>query len=359
MKLPLASLSGRGAGSDPPNRFEELALELDAEEADGEPGRRETLYFRDPARSVLTRNRSPDVGFDWSLNPYRGCTHGCSYCYARPTHEYLGLSAGLDFESRIFVKEDAPRLLRDGLASPRWAPVPLVLSGVTDPYQSVERRLEITRGCLAVLEETGHPVAVITKSRLVCRDTDLLASLAARGAAHVTLSITTLDRRLQRALEPRASPPEHRLDAIRTLSDAGVPVAVNVAPVIPGLTEHEIPAILDAAAKAGASAAGMVLLRLPWGVKEIFEDWLRRHLPDRADKVLNRLRDAHGGKLYDASPGHRMRGSGPHADQIRSLFMVSARKAGLDRRALSLSTDAFRPPPATRKPSLQLDLPLG
>jgi len=359
MKLPILSLSGRGANSDPPNRFHELAMELDPDEAADEPGRRQTRYYRDPARSVLTRNRSPDVGFDWSLNPYRGCTHGCSYCYARPTHEYLGLSAGLDFESRIFVKEDAPRLLREGLAAARWNPVPLVLSGVTDPYQSVERRLLITRGCLEVLEATGHPVAIITKSRLVTRDTDLLASLAERDAAHVTLSITTLDRRLQRALEPRASPPEHRLDAIRALSAAGIPVAVNVAPVIPGLTEHEIPAILEAAAEAGATAAGMVLLRLPWGVKEIFEDWLRRHLPDRADRVLNRLRDAHGGKLYDASPGHRMRGSGPHADQIRSLFQVASRKWGLDRRFLSLSTASFHRPPAPRGDNPQLDLPLG
>ncbi|CAN5815650.1 PA0069 family radical SAM protein [soil metagenome] len=358
MKLPIISLSGRGASSDPPNRFHELALDLEADEAAAESGRRETRYFRDPARSVLTRNRSPDIGFDWSLNPYRGCTHGCSYCYARPTHEYLGLSAGLDFESRIFVKEDAPRLLREGLASPRWKPVPLVLSGVTDPYQSVERRLRITRQCLEVLESTGHPVAIITKSRLVTRDTDLLASLGSRGAAHVTLSITTLDRRLQRALEPRASPPEHRLDAIRALSAAGVPVAVNVAPVIPGLTEHEIPAILEAAAEAGASAAGMVLLRLPWGVKEIFEDWLRRHLPDRADRVLNRLRDAHGGKLYDAAPGHRMRGSGAHADQVQGLFRVSARKAGLERRSLSLSTESFRRPTASGQHSSQLDLAL-
>lgn len=357
MRSDLPILSGRGTASDPANRFEVLSVDLDAEEAAAEPGRRRTRYLRDPSRSVLTTNRSPDVGFDWSLNPYRGCEHGCTYCYARPTHEYLGFSPGLDFESRIVVKEDAPELLRKELSRPRWKPTTLVMSGVTDPYQPVERKLEITRRCLEVLEGCGHPVAVITKSRLVTRDADLLASLAARDAAHVTLSITTLDRRLQRTLEPRASPPEHRLEAIRLLTGAGVPVSVNVAPIIPGLTEHEIPAILDAAAAAGAVSAGRVLLRLPWAVKELFEEWLRSHVPDRADKVLNRIREARGGRLYDAAFGQRMKGSGVFARQIDGIFKVSARKAGLDRKMSALSTAAFRRPEMPHEgPQLRLGL---
>jgi DNA repair photolyase len=350
---------GRGAAFDPPNRFLSLAVLPDPEEAAGAAGSRRTRVLDDPARSILTRNTSPDVGFDWSLNPYRGCEHGCAYCYARPTHEYLGLSAGLDFESVILARRQAPRLLERALASPRWEPVSLVMSGVTDPYQPAERRLEITRGCLEVLARTRHPVAVITKHRLVTRDADLLGALAWAGAAHVTLSITTLDRTLQRALEPRASPPEHRLEAIRILASEGVPVAVNVAPVIPGLTEHEIPSILDAAARAGASAAGMVLLRLPGAVRPIFLEWLQTHLPHRAERVVARLRDAHGGRLYDATPGHRMRGSGVHAQQIQELFRVAALRAGLRRRTLDLSTAAFRrPPPPVQEPPPQLELGL-
>jgi DNA repair photolyase len=518
MRSDLPILRGRGAASDPTNRFESLAVELDPDEASAEPGRRQTRYLRDPSRKVLTTNQSPDVGFEWSLNPYRGCEHGCVYClapetpvlhsdliwrplgevkvgdrllgfdelpdpggsrklrtsiveavwwsrrptvrligkrtevvttsehrwllqggrwvptvrlrrgwslrhlavpcdlpgegedhravrtreglltgrppteaepllalergprgdvvdiqtstrtfyaaglathncYARPTHEYLGFSPGLDFESRILVKEEAPALLRKGLSAPGWKPTTLVMSGVTDPYQPVERKLGITRRCLEVLEECGHPVAVITKSRLVTRDVDLLGSLAARDAAHATISITTLDRRLQRTLEPRASPPEHRLEAIRLLSEAGVPVAVNVAPIIPGLTEHEIPAILEAAADAGAISAGRVMLRLPWAVKELFEEWLRSHVPDRADKVLNRIREARGGKLYDAAFGQRMKGSGVFARQIDGIFKVSARKAGLERRMLTLSAEHFRRPRAMEEgPQLRLEL---
>jgi DNA repair photolyase len=276
-------------------------------------------------------------------------------CYARPSHEYLGFSPGLDFESRIMVKEEAPALLRKELSRPRWRPTPLALSAITDAYQPVERKLALTRRCLEVLEACGHPVAVITKSRLVTRDVDLLASLAARDAAHVTLSVTTLDRRLQRALEPRASPPEHRLEAIRTLAVAGIPVAVNVAPIIPGLTDHEIPSILEAAAEAGATSAGRVLLRLPWAVKELFEEWLRSHVPDRADKVLNRIRETRGGKLNDPRFGTRMKGEGVFARQIDELFRVSARRFGLEGRSLALSSAAFRKPRPLRDPS-QLEL---
>ncbi len=322
-----------------------------------------TRILRDASRSVLTRNSSPDVGFDWSLNPYRGCEHGCVYCYARPTHEYLGFSAGLDFETRILAKPEAPALLRKGLASRRWTPQVLVMSGVTDPYQPVEERLRITRGCLEVLAEARHPVALITKSRRVLRDRDLLGTLAEVGAAHVTVSVTTLDRELQRALEPRGSSPGARLEAIRGLAEAGIPVAVNVAPVIPGLTDHEIPAILESAAAAGATSAGLVLLRLPWGVKDLFQEWLHTHVPERAERVLNRIRDTRDGALYRSAFGTRGRGTGPYARQIEELFRVSAARFGLGKRARSLSVEAFRRPPPPPRPHheadrLQLELPV-
>ena len=514
-------IRGRGAGDDPPNRFDRLHVELD-EEAEVEAADRETQYFRDPSRSVLTRNDSPDVPFEWSLNPYRGCEHGCTYClvpetpvlfadltwrplwsvnagdvlvgfdefvvpgrtrklrksvvedvwwalkptvrivtertevittaehrwlqardfrwsqthrlsvgdrlrylpvsdreeeddhfrigyiggislaiarkreaifglmpatvpdaivsiepgavrevldirtstgtfyaaglathncYARPTHEYLGYSAGLDFETRILAKEDAPELLRAALSKPSWRPTALAMSGVTDPYQPVERKLGITRRCLEVLDETRHPVTVITKSSAIERDVDILASLARSNLVHATLSITTLDRALQRAMEPRAGPPEHRLRAIRTLAKAGVPVSVGVAPVIPGLTEHEIPKILEAAAAAGATGAGMILLRLPGAVEGIFLDWLREHLPERFDRVVARLKEVRGGRLSDPRFGSRMTGEGLYSEQIRRLFQVTVRRLGLDRRSEPLSRDIFRPPKPPSRPS--------
>ncbi len=265
-------------------------------------------------------------------------------CYARPTHEYLGFSAGLDFETNIVVKEDAADLLRRELASPRWKPQTLLLSGVTDPYQPAERRLRITRGCIAVLAEFRNPVAVITKHHLVTRDADLLAELAEQDAAMVTLSITTLDRGLQRVMEPRGSTPDRRLRAIEKLAAAGIPVCVNVAPIIPGLTEHETPAILEAAASAGASAAGYTLLRLPWGVADLFAAWLDCHFPHRKEKVLSRIRSIRGGRLNDPRFGSRMRGEGAHADQISRLFHLTRRRLGLDRSGKSLSTDSFRQP---------------
>jgi DNA repair photolyase len=344
MRYDLPIVRGRGAGADLPNRFERLHVELEPEEEDGAPLARRTEYLRDPARSILTRNRSPDVGFDWSVNPYRGCEHGCAYCYARPTHEYLGFSPGLDFESRILVKEEAPALLERAIARPGWQPTTLAMSGVTDPYQPVERKLRITRGCLQVLSRARHPVSIVTKSRLVCRDLDLLAPLARQGAAHVTLSITTLDRRLQRTLEPRASPPEHRLEAIRALSRAGVPVSVNVAPVLPGLTEHEIPDILQAAADAGARGAMYVMLRLPGAVAPIFMEWLETHVPNRAGKVRSRLESLRGGRLNDPAFGTRMTGEGPFARQVRDLFRVSRERYGLQTRPVSLDASAFRRP---------------
>jgi DNA repair photolyase len=265
-------------------------------------------------------------------------------CYARPTHEYLGLSAGLDFESKIFVKLNAPALLERRLASPGWKPQHIAMSGVTDPYQPVERRLAIARGCLEVLARTRHPVAIVTKSRLVERDVDLLAELARFDAVQVAISITTLDRALQRAMEPRASPPEHRLAAVRTLASAGVPVTVFVAPVIPGLTDHEIPSIVEAAAEAGASGVGHVLLRLPGAVESIFLSWMEEHCPDRAEKIKSRLRSMRGGRLNESAFGKRMRGEGPFAAQITRLFEVARARSGLRARPFRLSTEHFRRP---------------
>jgi DNA repair photolyase len=344
---PLHPIRGRGTRSDPPNRFEQITLEpdldqLDAEQAAGEerPDPR-TRYYRDETRSVLTFNRSPDIPFAASLNPYRGCEHGCVYCYARPGHEYLGLSAGLDFETKIFVKQAAPELLRESLASPRWQPQVIAISGVTDPYQPIERRLRITRRCLEVLAEFRNPVGLITKSRLVARDCDVLGELARHDCAAVTVSITTLDPDLARALEPRAAQPRSRLAAIEALAAAGVPVGVNAAPIIPGLNDHEIPAILRAAADAGARRANYTLVRLPYAVKDLFTTWLGDHAPERRDKVLNRIREMRGGRLNDPRFGSRMRGEGVFADQIDALFTRSRARAGLEH-DFALSTSHFR-----------------
>jgi DNA repair photolyase len=334
-------MKGRGASWNPQNRFETLEYIRDEEAPPDETSPR-TIYLRDPARTIIATNDSPDIGFDASVNPYRGCEHGCIYCYARPTHEYLGMSAGLDFETRILVKEDAPALLREELNDRKWEPKLLVMSGVTDPYQPIEKRLGITRGCLEVLAEFRNPVGVITKNHLVTRDADVLAELAKHHAASVTISITTLDHSLQRTMEPRTSTPDLRLDAIATLAAAGIPVGVNVAPVIPALTDHEMPAILAAAKKAGARWAGYVALRLPWAVAPLFEQWLTEYFPDRKDKVLNRVRDLREGKLYDAKWGVRGRGTGVFADQMEALFDVTCRKLGLNEEDRELSTAAFR-----------------
>lgn len=335
---------GRGASHDLPNRFERLHLEPEAELLGEGEHPRKTRFFIDRSRSVISHNSSPDLGFSVSLNPYRGCEHGCSYCYARPTHEYLGLSAGLDFESRIMVKPDAPELLKKALSARAWKPRTLALSGVTDPYQPVERRLRITRACLEVLLECRHPVSIVTKNHLVARDIDILSRMAEHGTAMVTLSITTLRKELRRVMEPRTSIPARRLAAVRALADAGVPVGVNVAPLIPGLNDHELPEILAAAREAGASHAGMMLLRLPLGVKELFAEWLEQHFPDRRNKVLGRLREVHGGRLYDSRFGRRGRGRGPFAEHLGNLFRVSCRKLGLKRRSYELATDGFRRP---------------
>lgn len=344
---PFIQIRGRGAVHNPPNRFERLEVVPDGDFLD-ELGLEErtvpTVYLKDPARTLIVSNDSPDVGFDHSINVYRGCEHGCAWCFARPTHEFLGFSAGLDFETRILVKEEAPELLRRELASPRWRPAPLGMSGVTDPYQPVERKLRLTRRCVEVLAEARNPVVVITKNHLVARDADLYAELARHDAAAVFLSVTSLDHGLQRVMEPRTSAPRLRLQAIRRLADAGVPVGALIGPVIPGLTDHEIPRILEAAAEAGASYASYVMLRLPHAVKELFSAWLERHYPDRRERVLHRVSETHGGKLYDSRFHLRGRGQGVYAEQIGTLFAVSARKAGLRSGLVPLSTASFRPP---------------
>jgi DNA repair photolyase len=338
---------GRGAGSNPANRFERLRYEPDPGDAldpELETPAPRTLFLRDPSRSIIATNQSPDIGFDASVNPYRGCEHGCAYCYARPTHEYLGFSAGLDFETRILVKEDAPALLRSELASRGWKPQLIAISGVTDPYQPIERRLGLTRRCLEVLLEFRNPVAIVTKSRLVARDADLLAELARFECASVAVSVTTLDPELARTMEPRAPRPELRLEAMARLAEAGVPVGVMVAPIVPGLTDHEIPAILEAAGRAGARFAGSVVLRLPHAVKELFAEWLARHFPERRDKVLNRVLALRGGRLYDPRFGVRQRGEGLFAEQIAQLFEMGRRRAHLAAKGPRLSTAHFRRP---------------
>jgi len=330
---------GRGSRVNPGSRFEATRHELAV--LPEEFPHPETQFYQDRTRSFITYNDSPDVGCNASFNPYRGCEHGCVYCYARPNHEFLGWSAGLDFETKILVKEDAPVLLRKELSSPKWKPQPLMISGVTDCYQPAERHFQLTRRCLEVLAEFRNPAGVITKNRLVTRDIDILSELAGFRAATATLSITTLDPELHARMEPRASTPQARLDAMRELHEAGIPTGVMIAPVIPGLTDHEIPAILKAAHAAGAQYAGYVLLRLPHGVKDLFQDWLDRHYPERKDKVLSRIRETRDGKLYQSGYGDRMRGDGLFAAMIRDVFQVSCRKLHLTR-GPNLSAAAFR-----------------
>ena len=340
-------IHGRGASWSPANRFEKLHVDLndfdvvDVDPDESERPQRKTQFFRDDTKTVITHNNSPDVGFETSLNPYRGCEHGCIYCYARPTHEYLGFSAGLDFESKIMVKTDAPGLLRMELESPRWEAQTLVMSGVTDPYQPVEKKLRITRGCLEVLAKFCNPVAIITKNRLVTRDIDLLRELANCNAVAVNISVTSLDPKLQRVLEPRTTSPQGRLDAIEQLRAANIPVGVMVAPIIPGLTDHEIPKILEACAEAGAQFAGYTIVRLPWAVAPLFEHWLDEHFPDRKEKVLGRIRHLRGNRLNNSQWHRRMTGEGIFAEQIASLFEVGCRRAGIGARP-RLSTAAFR-----------------
>jgi DNA repair photolyase len=344
------AIHGRGASWSPANRFEKLHIDVtDPDVIEPvtvleERPRRATQFFRDGTKTIIARNESPDVGLETSLNPYRGCEHGCIYCFARPTHEYLGFSAGLDFESRIMVKMDAPKLLEAELSSPKWEPRVIMLSGVTDPYQPVERKLQITRQCLEVLARFRNPVAAITKNRLITRDIDLLRALAENQCAAVNISVTSLDEKLQRVLEPRTSPPKARLDTVAQLRGAGIPVGVMVAPIIPGLTDHEVPAIVEACAKAGAQFAGYTIVRLPWAIAPLFEHWLEEHFPEKKEKVLQRIRAIRGGdKLNDPRWGSRLVGEGIFAEQIRSMFEIASRRAGFGERP-KLSTAGFHRP---------------
>jgi len=348
-------VKGRGASSNPPNRFERIDFEWDPDIDPAFEPLPTTEFLRDTSRTAIAYNVSPDIPFDASVNPYRGCEHGCIYCYARPFHEYLGFSAGLDFETKIVVKEDAPELLSSELASSRWKPRVLAISGVTDPYQPVERRLKLTRRCIEVIAEFRNPIAVVTKNHLVTRDIDLLAGLAEHGACVVYVSVTTLDGELARKMEPRTSQPERRLKAIEALSGAGVPTGVLMAPVIPGLNDYEIPSVVEESARAGAGFAGYVPLRLPQGVKGLFAEWLEAHYPARKSKVLNKVRSMRGGRLDDSGFGSRMRGEGVIGDQMASLFELACRRAGIDRGAPALSTEAFRVPKGARE-RLQLEL---
>ncbi len=336
----LQAINGRGAVTNPQNRFDHIdyiPYEEDLIESEMPPVNAATEYFRDHTKSLISYNSSPDIPFDAGINPYRGCEHGCVYCFARPNHEYLGLSAGLDFETKIFVKEDAAKILRKELSAKKWQPQPIAMSGVTDPYQPIERRLGITRSCLEVLAEFRNPVGIVTKNHLVTRDIDLLKELAQYNAAAVMISLTSLDPHLISVMEPRTSRPHLRLDAIRQLADAGIPVGVMTAPIVPGLNDYEIPAMIEAAAAAGAQYSAFVMLRLPYGLKDIFSNWLEEHFPDRKEKVLNRLRDIRGGKLNQNEFKERMRGNGIFAEHIKAMHQAACRKAGINgyRRKLS------------------------
>lgn len=337
-------IRGRGSAHNPKNRFREEDLEYDICPETGRLERPKTQLLKDHTNSIISANQSPDIGFDFSVNPYRGCEHGCVYCYARPSHEFLGMSAGLDFESKIVVKYDAPKLLRGALAKETWDPSPIIMSGVTDPYQPIEKELRITRGCIEVLAECYNPLVVITKNHLVTRDIDLLSTLAVKKAAKVVLSITSLRNEITGTMEPRTSRPSKRLDAVRELSRAGIPVHVNIAPVIPGLTDDEMVPIMEAAKEAGAESISFNIVRLPYGVKDLFVKWLEDHHPDRKDKVLNRIRSLKGGKLNRSEFGTRFRGDGPYGDQLRQLMKIHSQRLGFREKISSLSSASFRRP---------------
>lgn len=342
---------GRGAQADPPNRFEAVHAERDwdqlAEDDSLDERPVKTQFLVDHSRSIVSENDSPDIPFRYSINPYRGCEHGCAYCYARPTHEYLGFNAGLDFESRILVKERAPELFRDWLARDEYVPELITFSGVTDCYQPAERRFELTRRCLQVAAECGQPIGIVTKNALVARDLDVLRSMAERHTVHVMLSVTTLEIDLARTLEPRTSSPEARLRTIRELSAAGVSVGVMVAPIIPGLNDVEIPAILQAARDAGARTAGYILLRLPLTVRPVFTDWLAKALPSKRDKIESLIRQCRSGELNDSQFVRRQLGQGPIADQIAQTFRVFSKKYELDQPVPPLESQYFKSPTPT------------
>ncbi len=337
---------GRGARSNKTGRFEAQAHEEfdDGWESLGELEAFKTEVFEDTAKTIISHNDSPDVSFDSSINPYKGCEHGCIYCYARPTHCYLGHSAGLDFETKLYAKPNAAALLEREFKKPGYKPETIVIGGNTDPYQPIEREHRITRSILEVMATANHPLGMITKSALVTRDIDILGPMAAKNLARVAVSITTLDRHVARAMEPRAATPSKRLEAVRRLSDAGIPVTVMVAPIIPGLTDHEIEPILEAAREAGAREAGYVLLRLPLEIKDLFREWLREEFPDRADKVISLLRSMHGGRDYTADFGIRQRGRGPYATQIAQRFRLTKKRLGLSEERIPLRKDLINKP---------------
>jgi DNA repair photolyase len=356
-----SAIKGRGALSQPPGRFDKLTqtLEHDGWYEEEQPDKRETVVLPEPARSIISRNQSPDIGFSQSINPYRGCEHGCVYCYARPSHAYVGLSPGLDFETKLFYKADAAALLEKELASPSYKCSPIMIGANTDPYQPIEKTHKVTRSLLEVLLRHKHPVTITTKGALVARDVDLLAGLARDGLTRVMFSIPTLDNEMKRVLEPRAAAAAARLKAMRTLAEAGVPVGVLVAPIIPVLTEHEIEAVLEACREAGASVAGYTILRLPWEVKDLFREWLAEHFPERAAHVMSIVRGMRGERDNDPGFGTRMHAVGPVAQLIRQRFQLASRRLGYPQdekgRKISLPTNLFRPPLRTH-PQLSLDL---
>ena len=339
---------GRGAASNASGRFEPLTAEAFDDGWTGDdaaPAPLRTTVTAEKARVIITRNDSPDVGFDRSINPYRGCEHGCIYCYARPAHAYMGLSPGLDFESKLFFKPEAARLLERELSRPTYAPGVIHIGGNTDPYQPVERRLRVTRQVLEVLSRFRHPFSIITKSALIERDLDILGPMGQAGLARAAVSITTLDRKLARAREPRAATPAKRLGAVRALAAAGAPTAVMFAPVIPGLNDCELEAVLQRAAEAGAAGAGYVALRLPLEIKDLFREWLAANRPDRAERVMSLIRQMRGGRDYDPQWGKRMKGEGPIADLIAHRFKIARRRFALDRTLAPLDASQFRVPP--------------
>src|SRR5688572_29525928 len=358
--MPIESTKARGATRNAvPTRFnlKERVVEGDwldsVETLDGIAPRRTTVTIEKP-KSILTTNNSPDIGFDRSINPYRGCEHGCIYCYARPTHCYLGHSAGLDFETKLYAKTNAAELLERELSRPGYVPKTIALGAITDPYQPIEREYRITRSVLEVLDRFSHPVGIVTKSALVVRDIDILARMAERGLVKVALSVTTLDRRVARKMEPRATTPWRRLDAVKQLSAAGVPTQVMVAPIVPAINDSEIERILEAAHDAGARDAGYVLLRLPLELKELFREWLETEFPDRAKRVISLLQSMHGGRDYTPEFGLRQRGSGPYAEQIAMRFRLALKRLGMNERGLKLRTDLFQKPGKSRGDQLQL-----
>ena len=350
MASPVASVKGRGARSNATSRFVSAQREAFDDGwtlEDPQPAQIQTVVLPDRAKTIITRNSSPDIHFDRSINPYRGCEHGCIYCFARPNHAYLGLSPGLDFETRLFFKPEAARLLKAELSRKGYEPRHIQIGADTDPYQPLERKLRVTRQVLEVLRAFNHPLTIITKSNLISRDADILGVMGKAGLARAAMSITTLDRKLARSMEPRAATPQRRLDAVRTLTDAGCPVTVMFAPVIPGLNDHELEAVLEASAQAGATAAGYVMVRLPLEIADLFQEWLKSDHPDRAERVMSLIRQTRRGKTYTADWGVRGRGEGPLADLVAARFRAARRRYGLERPRESLNLAAFRVPPMT------------